>query len=255
MMKVVIHSMNKKTIIFIIFGAVILISLGLIFNTEVKSEAFVDEKKVERIQVKLTGAVYFPGEYEVESGITLAGVIGLAGGLSYNASVDSLNLAEKITESKSIHFETSSEPLMRLTLSPFETGKEYVGITGAVKNPGVYEIKQGMTIYDVIMRAGGVSADADLEKVLLYDEVKDQMMIRIPKLNASSSSGNTQVLINLNLASVEELTTLKGIGKAKAEAIINYRNQNGSFKSVDELLKISGIGDGIFNQIKDFLTV
>ena len=100
--------------------------------------------------------------------------------------------------------------------------------------------------------AGGLRYNANLVGISLSEEVVDQMKIIIPFKDGIDAGSS---LINLNVAGVGELTTLKGIGKSKAEAIINYRKQNGGFKSINELLNISGIGDGIFNQIKDSITV
>lgn len=255
-MKAVINYMRKKTIILIIMGVGILIFLGIVFNPEVKSkDLIIEEKKVEPIKVKLTGAVCFPGEYEVEAGMTLAGVIQLAGGFVIGARYDNLNLAQKINDSMSLEIDSFDNQQISVNLSSFEEGKKYACIYGAVRYPGVYQIANGLMVCDLITMAGGLTPEADLTKVLLYNEVSDQMIIRIPIIDPGSNYANNNALINLNIAGVEELTTLKGIGKAKAEAIINYRTQNGSFKSIDELLKISGIGDGLFNQIKDYITI
>ena len=166
-----------------------------------------------------------------------------------------------------------------------------VDIKGAVKNPGVYEVEEGSRVSDVIEISGGLTNEADTSVINLSKNVVDEMVIIIytkdeinemkqgstsikyiekecicPKLendacieniidnvpdnNSSSTSGK----ISLNNASLDELMTLDGIGEKKAQAIIEYRKKH-SFKSIEEILEVDGIGTATYEKIKDRLTI
>lgn len=148
-----------------------------------------------------------------------------------------------------------------------------VQVTGAVKNPGVYQVKADSRVYEAINLAGGLSENAAADSLNQAGYLEDGQMIHVltleeaasqPELSAStasetsgsgsqSSSGNTKV--NINRAGKEELMQLPGIGESKAEAILAYRNEHGSFSSVDDLQKISGIKEGVLQKIRDRCTV
>ena len=118
-------------------------------------------------------------------------------------------------------------------------GKMYVG--GAVNNPGFYPLYVGDGIEDVIRAAGGLTDAADLSKV---------------KLTVSESDKEeTSPKININKAEAWLLEALPGIGEARAQAIIEYRQQNGPFRDVNELAKVPGLGNDTFNKIKNLITV
>src|SRR5690606_18069185 len=127
--------------------------------------------------------------------------------------------------------------------------KVMVDIKGAVKNPGVYELQVEDRVKNAIEQAGGFKDDADSEQINLAERVYDEMVIYIPSVNEKDvdsnvvSSGDNNGKIRINLATIEELTTLPGIGEAKAAAIIAYREENGKFTKVEDLTKISGIGE------------
>ncbi|WP_322786105.1 helix-hairpin-helix domain-containing protein [Caldanaerobius polysaccharolyticus] len=141
----------------------------------------------------------------------------------------------------------------------------YVDVSGAVKNPGVYKFKQGDRIIDAVNRAGGLMADADTSQVNLAKKLADEEKVYIPKkgeklpqpaANVSTVGGETPAegKININTASLQELDTLPGIGPVIAQRIIDYRNQNGPFKSIEEIKNVSRIGDKLYEQIKDKIT-
>ncbi|MGH4051015.1 MAG: helix-hairpin-helix domain-containing protein [Clostridium sp.] len=147
-----------------------------------------------------------------------------------------------------------------------------VDIKGAVKNPGVYEIKQGSRVTDLIELAGGGTSDADLDATNLSaklndedciviarkgEEAKTQIIQNSPGGGATSTSKTNEKdsIININTASEEELMTLTGIGEAKAGVIIEYREQNGGFKSVDELTKVGGIGEKTLSKFIDKIDI
>lgn len=157
-------------------------------------------------------------------------------------------------------------------------------ISGAVKHQGVYRLKNGARLEDLIEKAGGLTKDAQLKAINRSQLLKDQDKIYIPgkgdkvgaaqtansaaasapasSASASSSSVSSSTsgaasgdLINLNTATASDLQKLNGIGEKKAEQIIAYRQEKGSFKSIDELKEVSGIGDKTFAAIKDQLTI
>lgn len=140
-----------------------------------------------------------------------------------------------------------------------------IDVKGAVKNPGVYTMGQGDRVIDAIEKSGGLLKDADEKQINLAGMLKDEMVIYVPKHgeeagtaivtqnNPNAAEGDDKVRINS--ASSEELQKLPGIGPAKAEAIISYREESGSFKSVDDLLNVSGIGVKSLEKLKDKITI
>lgn len=154
--------------------------------------------------------------------------------------------------------------------------KVIVDIKGMINNPGVYEVDSNLRINDVIELAGGLKEGADTSNINLAKLVSDEMTIIIysteevlekfkqevcicncPYIqnDACINSNNDSNLININTAGIEELTTLTGIGDVKAEAIIKYRSEVGKFKTKEELLNVEGIGEALFEKIKDNITV
>lgn len=145
----------------------------------------------------------------------------------------------------------------------------FVYVCGAVSRPGVYELDAGARVYEAIACAGGVREDAAEEYVNQAQTVADGERIYIPTDaeaeqglagiggmgSVDADSGNTDGKVNINTASKEELKTLSGIGDAKAESIIAYREANGAFQSIEELMNVEGIKEGVFNKVKDRITV
>ena len=136
----------------------------------------------------------------------------------------------------------------------------FVDIKGAVKNPGVYQMKSGDRVKDALDAAGGLTDEADSQKVNLAQRVEDQMVIVVPKVGEEATeipAGGTskeaakEGKVNINTATVEELKTLKGVGEKKAEAIIEYRKKNGSFKTKEDLMKVRGIGKKLFESFQE----
>ena len=125
----------------------------------------------------------------------------------------------------------------------------YVDIKGEVLRPGVYEFSCESRMQEVIKKAGGFTEEADETKINLAQKITDQMQIIVPNVNSEKgSSTNTSVsnskqgTININTATLEELQTIKGIGKKKAEAILQYRKEHGAFRTKEDLLQVKGIG-------------
>lgn len=137
---------------------------------------------------------------------------------------------------------------------------------GAVNTPGVYTVPADARICDVIEAAGGFAENAAEEWVNLAEHIKDEQQIWIPTKEEAGSeavrqeqgSGGTKAsdgTVNLNTATKEELMGVPGIGAAKADSIITYRNEHGAFLDVKDIMQIPGIKEGIFEKIKDSVTV
>ena len=146
-----------------------------------------------------------------------------------------------------------------------EEGDVYVYVCGAVNAPGVYELKEGARVYEAIQLAGGLTEAAAADAVNQARIVTDGEQIRVPTVEEAQNQGagvagevtegTENNKININTAGKEELMTLTGIGEAKAESIMDYREKNGSFTSIEELMQIEGIKEGVFNKIKDDITI
>ena len=139
-----------------------------------------------------------------------------------------------------------------------------VHVSGAVVSPGVYEIDSGMRVYDAINAAGGFLDSASDDNLNLAQIITDGEKItvltkkqakKIKKSDGGKSGTDNEMLININTASKEELMNLPGIGEAKADAIIEYRENNGGFKSTDGIMGISGIKEGVYSKIEKYITV
>lgn len=141
----------------------------------------------------------------------------------------------------------------------------YVHVCGQVLHPGVYRLEEGQRIYEAIELAGGFTAEASRTWLNLAEKVTDGMKLEVPDAdqaqqwqqvsaaeeNPPAGSGR----VNINTATREELMTLKGIGEARAEDIIRFREKQGYFQTVEDIMKVPGIKDAAFEKIKDEITV
>ncbi len=159
----------------------------------------------------------------------------------------------------------------------------FVYVCGAVNTPGVYELEAGARLYEAIARAGGVREDGAEESINQAQAVSDGERLYIPTdeevrqgldayLLSGSAGGDAAAgsqsavpggpsgssaggKVNINTASREELKTLNGIGDTRAGSIVVYRESNGPFGSIEDLMKVEGIKEGVFNKLKDDITV
>lgn len=173
---------------------------------------------------------------------------------------------------------------------PKEKGRNLVvDIKGEIKNPGIYKVDKNTRVIDVIEMAGGLTEKADTSVINLSKKIVDEMIIIVYsreevihfvttkerereklaicndgevvngaciKQDTTSDENNTMNgKININTARVEELQTLPGIGEAKAKNIINYREKNGNFTNIEGILEVEGIGNSIYDQIKNYITI
>ncbi|WP_235804704.1 helix-hairpin-helix domain-containing protein [Secundilactobacillus kimchicus] len=147
----------------------------------------------------------------------------------------------------------------------------YVDVKGAVHDPGLKKMTGDMRIVDVVQEAGGFTKQADQRQVNLAQRVTDQQVVFIPQRGEKAPQGTTGTMgtgqattgqggqqapeVDLNNADVTQLQQLDGVGEKKAEKIIQYREQNGQFKSVDDLKNVSGFGDKTLERLKPQLRV
>ncbi|EOA3902495.1 helix-hairpin-helix domain-containing protein [Bacillus cytotoxicus] len=134
-----------------------------------------------------------------------------------------------------------------------------VDIKGAVQREGVYELREGSRVKDGIEKAGGFLPEADVTRVNLAQIMQDQMLLYIPKkgeqLHETTMPVQQSGKIPINQASKEQLENITGIGPRKAEAIIKYREEHGSFQKIEDLLEIDGIGEKSLEKMKDQIIV
>lgn len=197
--------------------------------------------------------------------------------LSYNSKSTGISLSddseERVVETSDIEESDSiQEASLDLgnseeTSTSVEQESIAVHVCGQVKNPGVYTLAQGARVSDAIDAAGGLTKDAAGDFINQAQKLEDEQQVYVPnqeeakespkevqqETNNESHSEN-KGLVNINQATREELMTLPGIGEAKADMIITYREDHGKFASIEDIKNISGIKDGVFNKICDLIT-
>lgn len=142
-----------------------------------------------------------------------------------------------------------------------------VHICGAVKEPGVYTLEEKSRIYQAVEEAGGFREDAASDYLNQADLIADGMKIYVPTVTEAEElqpaggwaetegTGQEKGLVNINTAGEELLKTLPGVGESKAKSIIAYREKNGGFRQAEDIMKVEGIKEGLFQKIKDSITV
>lgn len=138
-----------------------------------------------------------------------------------------------------------------------------VDVSGAVANPGVYRLVPGSRVEDAVTAAGGFHENADRESVNLAARLQDGQKLHIPEIIVTGSlpersvsiSDSANGIININTATLDMLDGLPGIGETKAREIIDYREKNGWFKVIEEIQNVPGIGPGIFENIKELISI
>jgi competence protein ComEA len=154
-------------------------------------------------------------------------------------------------------------PTGEFSVSADETANEvieqflYVHVVGEVQSPGMYQLPIGARLVDAVFAAGGLTEDADNASVNLARELSDgeQIVVFSISQEGQSPGTNSSGLISLNRAGDKELEELPGIGPALAGRIIAWREANGGFKSVQDLLKVSGIGESLLSGVVDLVTL
>ena len=189
----------------------------------------------------------------------------------------------------SLKVKKTSNPIKEDTLNQKENKKYMVDIKGEVQTPGIYELENSSRVIDVINEAGGLTENADTTVINLSKKISDEMVIIIYSKwqvehwketkeqgkylqeqcisqkeeqakndacidDTEENTNSTPSIININTATKEELMTLTGIGESKAEAIISYREKT-AFTKLEDIKNVSGIGDSIYEDIKNNITV
>ena len=195
--------------------------------------------------------------------------------------IDTYSLKESKSETKE---ETQKVAIKKQTKENKESSpKVLVDVKGEVQKPGVYELTKDNTVIEAINKAGGLTSQSDTSNINLSKKLEDEMVIivyskeEIENMNEEvecppcndvcvtkedekallEETKEQEVIgkVNINEADMNILQTLNGIGEVKAKAIIDYRDKNGPFKQIEDLKKVSGIGDSVYEKIKDNITV
>lgn len=190
----------------------------------------------------------------------------------------SLPLTSESTEEPDINTDLAIVPGLESIEEVKENQVIYVDIKGAVEHPDMYSLPLGSRVYDAIEMAGGVTMDAATEHLNQAKLLEDQMLIYIQtyeELENEEMTGESQTLennqgiiletnllennnsgvIDINSATADELMTLPNIGPKKAAAIVQFRQDNGSFIVIEDIMAISGIGEKTFESLKELITV
>ncbi|WP_017380162.1 helix-hairpin-helix domain-containing protein [Paenisporosarcina sp. TG-14] len=147
-----------------------------------------------------------------------------------------------------------------------ESESVVVDVKGQVHNPGMYTLPMGSRVLDALQIAGGILPTAEEKELNFAAKLVDEMVIYVPFIGEidvpttvvtkpGTTTESQSTIININTADETTLTTLSGIGPSKANAIVTYRDEKGLFQSIDELKKVTGIGDLTFEKLKDFISV
>ena len=184
--------------------------------------------------------------------VIIAFFVGISG-LVYG--YNNLNKTEKLA----VTYEEDHEPTVDTHSIEEDSSKIVVYICGCVNKPGIYNCNLDDRIADVIKMAGGVTSTANINQINLASKLTDGQKIYIPSIQEESESvyeeDEKDSLVDINNASCEELMTLPGVGKARAESIIEYRDNYGSFKKIEDIMNVSGIKEAMFGKFKDKIKV
>ncbi|MCW1949376.1 MAG: ComEA family DNA-binding protein [Candidatus Shapirobacteria bacterium] len=189
------------------------------------------------------------GKFKWVDGLLVLGIILVIAGIGMNFQ----NSFWERAEVKLVKKEISITPINDVQVD----SKVTIDVGGEVINPGIYTLDKEARVNEALVVAGGLSAKADrdwVEKNLnKAEKLVDGQKLYIPKVGENVLGSNTTEIkiVRINSATVEQLDTLNGIGPAMAERIVDYRTKNGGFKNVEELKLVSGIGDKLFEKIKD----
>ncbi|BCN31752.1 helix-hairpin-helix domain-containing protein [Anaeromicropila herbilytica] len=268
--------MKNKKVLIIIISSILIVAAGIVYSLEAKKDS--------SNQVTLIGNLNKNEEVDQISANSKQ--------LPQNSITNQIEDTNESDESKDTLDQKGYNDSGKSTDSSSSSDKKdalnYIHICGQVKNPGVYKVESGARAIDVIELAGGLTGKASGDSVNQAELVTDGEKIYIPSKeevknslqyadNSASQSDKNSItsnsnaidnsndnskganpsskLVNINSATKEELLDLPGIGESKANNIIKYREENGAFRSIEDIKNITGIKDGVFNKIKDFITI
>lgn len=202
-------------------------------NIEVEEEKEIIEEK-QTLFVDIKGEVKNPGVYELEENKRIIDAIKIAGGLTKNASTDYINLSKKIKDEMVIIIYSKKEI------------EDYNKNTNEQKEIIKYQIIEKECVCPNTINDACISENNELSSN--ENDTKEEKEI------TNSIEENNDKLVNINSATIDELTTISGLGEKKAEAIIEYRKEN-KFTTIEDIKNVSGIGEALFEKIKDYITV
>lgn len=185
-----------------------------VVNDIIKEESEVHEEAIIKYNIDIKGAVNKPGVYQLDSDLTVNDAINIAGGLTKDADTSVINLAKKITDEMVIIIYTKEE----------------------VKNSNIVD-----TVIKVV------------EKECICPNIQNDGCLNT-EITDNISNKEDGGLVNINTATEEELQKINGIGESKAKNIIKYRNENGKFKSIEDIKNVEGIGESLYETIKAYIT-
>lgn len=226
-------------------------------------------KRMDRLAGKLLGhkavVVAMLVVIAMASGLAMASFGGKSDGVSFERNDGSGTSVEREVE------DAPSDDAVGSSKKSSSAAEVYVDVDGAVASPGVYRLKEGARVSQAIDAAGGLTAEADVTGLNRASKVADGQKIYVPKVGeqqavtagggadggavVTSGANDAAGLVNINTASAAELQALSGIGPSMAQSIIDERSKNGPFASVDDLMRVSGIGEKKLAKIKDCICV
>ena len=138
-----------------------------------------------------------------------------------------------------------------------QSPKIYVHVAGSVKSPGIYQLDSGTRVFDALLAAGGFTSKANQSSVNMARALNDGEQLLVASVTSDAVFGGamTSTMISLNQATASQLEDLPGVGPALAGRMVDWRSANGGFKSKEDLLNITGIGDKLFAAVKDLVTL
>lgn len=208
-------------------------------------------------------------QYKLALVIALIGVV-IAGFMMLQREQKQENNIQQLMEQTSYSSSSTTEKSKQRSESDQgdkNEGMVTVDVKGAVKKPGVYQLKSSSRVHDALLKAGGMTDEADLKSINQAQKLVDEAVVYVAKVgenvvdvttNTSTSSATSQAksgLVNLNTATEADFQTISGIGQKRAQDIIAYREANGKFKSVDDLKNVTGIGAKTLEKLKEYVTV
>ncbi len=201
--------------------------------------------------------------YRAYKNIIVVIILGLLVAVTFGLLTITAQRNTEVKEVEDVEALTTEVPVSNTFQATEKNDNQKVYISGEVVNPGVYDISLGDRIEDIINYAGGITKDANVTYINLAEKVTDEQHIIIPSEEEAKAIDTTSVVnqistnskININKATISELTQLSGIGEVTAKSIVEFREANGNFTSIDDIKKVSGIGEKTFKKFKDQIDI
>ena len=234
----------------------LIILLSVLALTQSNSTGYVD----------LKGYVKNPGVYEIYENETIQDIINKSGGLKKNSYTDNINLSKLVKDEMVIYIHSKEviqkqKELNNCDCSPIY---KYIECDELEEEKGIKEeFKNTESTTSINVTTNGISTVpttttkliTTIEPITTKEKTTTKQTTKSTTSHKTSTTNDINKKININYCTIEELITLKGLGESKAKSIIEYRNTNGPFNSIEDILDVSGIGNKTFENIKDFIEV